>query len=144
MQNVRRKFAPQLFRTVAKSNNFEGKRMVRKYNTSFSQLQKLILIMSEDQQALLLKQAHHILEKRKKPRNPCFIPVHYDIMDSSYLSFILDINDSGVLIETNKQFPVGRAVKLTFCEPSSRKIMELNGEIDWRESYAIGVNLDII
>jgi hypothetical protein len=116
--------------------------MVRKYNTNFSRLQNLILDMSEDQQAFLLKQAVQILEQRKKPRNPCLIPVHYDIMDSSYLSFILNINDSGVLIETSDRFPVGRTIKLSFCEPSSRRFKELIGEIAWSDSYSIGVQLD--
>jgi hypothetical protein len=98
--------------------------------------------MSENQQAFLLKQALQILDQRKKPRNPCLIPVYYDVMDSSYLSFILNINDSGLLIETNERFPVGRAIKLSFCEPSSRRIMELVGEIAWSGSDAIGVKLD--
>lgn len=85
MPVVRRRFVQQLFRTLSRTNNVEEKRMVRKYNTNFSRLQNLILDMSEDQQAFLLKQAVQILEQRKKPRNPCLIPVHYDIMDSSYL-----------------------------------------------------------
>ena len=113
--------------------------MVGKYNTNFSRLQNLILSMSEGQQAILLNQALQILEQRKKPRNPCLIPVHYNIRDSSYFSFILNINDSGVLIETNERFPVGRIIKLAFCEPSSRRTKELIGEIAWSDSYSIGV-----
>ena len=116
--------------------------MLQKYNTSYSRLQNLILSMSEDQQAFLLEQALQILEQRKKPRNPCLIPVHYHIRDNSYSSFILNINDLGVLIETNERFPVGRAIKLSFCEPSSRRARELIGEIAWSDSSAIGVNLD--
>ena len=142
MPVVRRRFALQCFQTVAITSNVEEKRMVGKYNTNFSRLQNLILSMSEDQQAFLLKQALQILEQRKKPRNPCLIPVHYDIRDSSYFSFILNINDSGVLIETNERFPVGRAIKLSFCEPSSRKMRELIGEIAWSDSHSIGVQLD--
>ena len=67
--------------------NFVGRSMIKKYNTDFSMLLKLILDMSEEQQSILLRQAQRLIDKREKYRTPCFIPAQYNVFDEPYSSF---------------------------------------------------------
>jgi hypothetical protein len=121
------------------ATNFVGKRMIRKYNINFSRLLMLILDMSEEQQSMLLRMAQQLFDKRKNSRTSCLIPANYKIKDSSYTSFILDINDSGAFIETDDHFPIGKTIKLEFLDPFSRRFIELIGQIVWSNFHAIGV-----
>jgi len=122
----------------AATNNV-GKRMIRKYNINFSKLLMLILDMSEDQQSMLLRMAQQVFEKRKNNRISCLIPANYKIQNSSYRSFILDINDTGAFIETDVHFPIGKTITLEYLDPFSRRIFELIGQIVWSDPHAIGV-----
>jgi Tfp pilus assembly protein PilZ len=116
-----------------------GRRVLKKYNTNFARLLMMVLEMTEDQQRILLKNAQQILEKRKKPRNPCLIPADYNVLNMSYRSFILDINKFGVYIETSGQFAAGQNIILSFDNPFSREKYKLAGEIVWSTADAIGV-----
>ena len=51
--------------SVASVHNLE-KQKVKKYNTCYSHLSNLILNMTEEQQSLLLEQAHQIINENKK------------------------------------------------------------------------------
>jgi Tfp pilus assembly protein PilZ len=121
------------------SNQLLGRRVLKKYNTNFARLLMMVLEMSEDQQRVLLKNAQQILEKRKRPRNPCLIPADYNVLNTSYRSFILDINNFGVYIETNGEFAAGQNIILSFDNPFSREKYKLSGEIVWSQPNAIGV-----
>ena len=120
-----------------------GKNMVKRYNTNFSKLLMLILDMSEEQQSILLhqlmQQVQQVDDKRKKNRIPCLIPANYRIVDNSYHSFILDINDTGAFIETNEVFPIGQLVKLEYFDPFNRKSSKEIGEIVWSGPHSFGV-----
>ena len=112
---------------------------MRKYSTAFSKLTSLILNMSEVERVILLKQAQKIINNRKKFRTPCLIPAYYNVSETSYESYILDINDYGAFIETDERFPIGQNIKLTYYNPFSRKPVNLKGEIVWSSSDGIGV-----
>jgi len=49
---------------------------------------------------------------------------------------------SSIFVIFKTRVDPGRIIKLTFCEPSSRRTMELIGEIAWSDSDAIGVRLE--
>lgn len=116
-----------------------GKNMIKKYNTNFSALLKLILNMSEDQQSMLLQHAQRLFDKRKNNRIPCLIPAYYYVHNKSHHSFILDINDSGAFIETNEGYPVGLSVILEYFDPFKRKPLKVSGKIVWSGSHSIGI-----
>ena len=99
----------------------------------------LILEMSEDEQELLLKQALKITDKRKMLRLHCLIRSNYHVTAKSYIGYILDINDNGAFIETDKQFPKGFILRLQYFDPFCRKPQETPGEIVWSRSDGIGV-----
>jgi hypothetical protein len=112
---------------------------MRKYSTAFSKLTRLILNMSDVERTILLKQAQKIINNRKKYRTPCLIPAYYCISETSYVSYILDINDYGAFIETDERFPIGQNIQLKYYNPFSRKPINLKGEIVWSSSDGIGV-----
>ena len=119
--------------------NLLRERLMRKYSTAFSKLTSLILNMSDVERTILLKQAQNIINNRKKYRTPCLIPAYYSISETSYVSYILDINDYGAFIETDERFPIGQNIQLKYYNPFSRKPMNLKGEIVWSSSDGIGV-----
>ena len=80
--------------------------------------------------------------RRKEPRTPCLIPAKYKINRMLYSSFILDINEAGAFIETDRSFPTGDKVVLKFLDPYSRRSSFINGSIAWSSDAAIGVKFN--
>ena len=112
---------------------------MQKYSTTYSRLMGLILDMTESEQELLLKQALKITDKRKMLRIRCLIRSQYNVTAKSYSGYILDINDNGAFIETDKEFPKGFILKLKYFDPFCRKPQETPGEIVWSRPDGIGV-----
>jgi hypothetical protein len=95
--------------------------------------------MSEEQQATLLDLARHVFDKRKLPRKPCLIPAHYKLGHRFNQSFILDISDCGVYLETNDFCRIGADIDLVFYNPFSRKLVSPLGQIVWSSSLHAGI-----
>ena len=81
----------------------------------------------------------HEPNRRKEQRKACLIPAYYKINRQLYSSFILDINEAGAFIETDRSFPIGEKVILKFLDPWSRRSALINGSIVWSSDLAIGV-----
>jgi len=82
------------------------------------------------------------LNRRKEPRTPCLIPASYKINRQLYSSFILDINEAGAFIETDRSFSTGDKIVLKFIDPYSRRSFLINGSIVWSSEAAIGVKFN--
>jgi Tfp pilus assembly protein PilZ len=80
--------------------------------------------------------------RRKEPRTSCLIPAHYKINRQLYSSFILDINETGAFIETDRSFPAGDKIVLKFLDPYSRRTSLIKGSIAWSRDAAIGVKFN--
>ena len=80
--------------------------------------------------------------RRKEQRTPCLIPAHYKINRLLYSSFILDINEAGAFIETDRFFPTGDKIVLKFLDPYSRRSSLINGSIAWSRDAALGVKFN--
>ena len=124
---------------MSDSKKYYGKRALKKYNTFYGRLLMLALDMSEEQQKTVLDFAQKILDKRIKSRNFCLVPTHYNIQNTSYTSFILDLNKLGAYIETDEYFISGQYIDLSFVNPFSRKKINTAGEIVWSSPDAMGV-----
>jgi len=112
---------------------------MEKYNPTFLKLMTLILNMTYNEQEVLLDKAQKMLDKRKKSRKPCLVPAQYSVRDISYYSYILDLNDTGAFIETDKHIPAGQDIKVRYFDPFSRIPSEFKGKIVWSTSGGIGV-----
>jgi len=80
--------------------------------------------------------------RRKGKRTPCLIPAHYKINRQIYSSFILDINETGAFIETDRPFTIGNKIVLRFIDPNSRRTSLINGSIAWSSDAAVGVKFN--
>lgn len=69
------------------------------------------------------------------------IAVEYDTEDGSYRSFIQDINDDGVFIETRESFYVGQEILLTFLMDDNSSFM-ITGKVANREPEGIDVKFE--
>lgn len=103
---------------------------------------RLIEQMSEDQQLSLLDKLEKSGFKRKHPRKPCIITVHYAIQDRVYKNYIQDISKGGVFIETSETFFIGQKVTMTFSMDNFSKPFMLGGRIVRSIPGGIGVEFD--
>jgi Tfp pilus assembly protein PilZ len=110
-----------------------------------SELFKLVIDMSDEQQAELLRRLQAKVhtpdrnDRRKYERNTCLIPLTYVVQDRSYEGYILDISDHGVFIETGNAFFCGHEIIMTFIAPRNQKPLTIIGEIVWSSQNSIGV-----
>jgi len=112
----------------------------KKYNTNFSQLLGLFFEMSEEKQKMLVEQAVKIRENRQKPRIPCLIYANYEILNTTYNGFILDITVDGAFIETDRRFEIGSAINIAFFNPFIDSEIDLTGKIIRETSTGIGID----
>lgn len=124
------------------------------------QLFKLIVDMSEEQQAHLLEQMGHPIEPelpettinlegnepsmREDPRKSCLINANYRVQGNSFRSYILDISIGGVFIETSERLPVGEDITLNFTLPSSSQPFSMAGKIAWSGPQGFGVKFESV
>lgn len=80
--------------------------------------------------------------RRKQPRTPCLIPANYKINRQLYSSFILDINEAGAFVETDRIFPTGDKIVLKYIDPYPRRTLLVDGSIVWSNDVAIGVKFN--
>jgi len=80
--------------------------------------------------------------RRKETRTPCLIPASYKINRQIYSSFILDINETGAFIETDRSFSAGDKIVLRFLDPYSRRSSLINGSIAWSNEATIGIKFN--
>ena len=119
------------------------------------ELFKLIIDMPEDQKSRLLEQMGAITEDderlqtvdldndqsfmRENPRKICLIGVNCKIGYRSFKSYIIDISNQGVFIESNDRFPVGQKISMTFKLPHYDTAFDLNGRIARSGPRGMGV-----
>ena len=61
-----------------------------------------------------------VSERRKYPREECFIAVNFAFDDKAYTDFIRNISKNGIYIESKEQVPRGRAIVLAYHPPKQR------------------------
>ena len=125
---------------VSEEDTYEPR--LKRYNTTFSRILKLVLDMSESEQLLLLEHAKSIVDERMLPRRLCLIPVNYIVQEQSSKGLILDINPAGAYIDIEQPLPIGQKVTLAFFSPFSLKTIQLSGKIIWKSTHGIGVRFN--
>jgi Tfp pilus assembly protein PilZ len=76
---------------------------------------------------------------RENLRKNCLIAVTCKIGDRSFESYIIDISQVGVFIESNDVFPVGQKITVIFKLPNYHHVFQLNGRITRSEPKGISV-----
>ena len=125
-------------------------------NKVSAQLFKLIIDMSDEEKI-------HFLEKlgeapieeepiktieldenesfmRGNPRKICLVAVKFNVGDTSFAGFIINISVEGVFIKSNDRLPVGQKIRMAFELPNAPNAFELKGQINRSGLQGIGVN----
>jgi uncharacterized protein (TIGR02266 family) len=119
---------------------------------------KLIIELTEEQQALLLEQLASATETeppektvrlegteptmRENIRRTCLINASYTVRGRSFRSYILDISIGGVFIETGDRQTVGEPVTLLFSLPDAAQPFKTQGLIAWSGPQGFGVRFE--
>lgn len=114
---------------------------MKRYNTAILKLFKIILSLDEYQQNKLLGCAENLFlkEKRIHHRKPCQIPIYYATENRVFSSYIKNISQSGLLIETRKSLPPGEEILMTFRLEGLNKPIKIRGHIAHSGPSGIGV-----
>lgn len=114
---------------------------MKRYNTAILKLFEIILSLDENQQNKLIGCAESLFlkEKRNHNRKSCQIPIYYATENRVFSSYIKNISQSGLLIETRKSLPPGEEILMTFRLEGLRKPIKIRGQIAHSGSSGIGV-----
>ena len=104
---------------------------VKRYNTAILRLFEIILSLDENQQKKLIGCAESLFlkEKRIHNRKLCQIPIYYATENQVFSSYIKNISQSGLLIETRKSLPFGEEILMTFRLEGLNKPIKIRGQI---------------
>ena len=103
-----------------------------------------------------MNDSSHIKERRDHPRTAISLPAHFEVRESgsSYPSVTLDIGQSGLLIHTFKEMPVGIKLDIEVLLPSQIRLSRIRAEAEviWKgvsyredgEGYEYGLKITYI
>ena len=114
---------------------------LKKYNVTIARLMEIILNMSEEQQAAILKQAEDTVkgERRVFMRKACHLPVDFAASDRTHKGYIKNISRHGVFISAKAPIVIGEEVLMVFKVSRDAKDVKLKGEIAHATRWGIGV-----
>jgi Tfp pilus assembly protein PilZ len=119
----------------------EKKVKLKRYNLMFAKLLEVILIMSEEQQKTILKQANELVngDKRDYNRKSCHLQVDFATSDRTHKGYIKNISHLGVFIEAKAPIMIGEEVLMLFKIKRKSKAVKLRGEIAHATRWGLGV-----
>jgi hypothetical protein len=114
---------------------------LKKYNMTIARLMEVILSMSEEQQAAVLKQAEEAVkgDRRIFDRKACHLPVDFATSDRTHKGFIKNISRHGVFISAKAPIVIGEEVLMVFKIRRGAEVIKLKGEIAHATRWGIGV-----
>ena len=114
---------------------------VKRYNTAILRLFEIILSLDENQQKKLIGCAESLFlkEKRIHNRKLCQIPIYYATENQVFSSYIKNISQSGLLIETRKSLPFGEEILMTFRLEGLKRPIKIRGQVAHSGPSGIGV-----
>ncbi|UCD81552.1 MAG: PilZ domain-containing protein [Desulfobacterales bacterium] len=114
---------------------------LKKYNVTIARLLDVILNMSEEQQAAMLKQAEAAVksDRRVFVRKACHLAVDFAASDRTHKGYIKNISQHGVFISAKAPIVIGEEVLMVFKASKDAKPVKLKGEIAHATRWGIGV-----
>jgi PilZ domain len=114
---------------------------LKKYNMTIARLMEVILSMSEEQQAAVLKQAEEAVkgDRRIFVRKACHLPVDFATSDRTHKGYIKNISRHGVFISAKAPIVIGEEVLMVFKVRKDAEVVKLKGEIAHATRWGIGV-----
>ena len=114
---------------------------LKKYNLTIARLWEVMLSMSEEQQATMLKHADELItgDKRVYARKSCHLRVDFATSDRTHKGYINNISLHGVFIEAKAPIMIGEGVLMVFKVNRDAKAVKLRGEIAHATRWGMGV-----
>ncbi len=114
---------------------------LKKYNTAIARLLDIILSMSEQQQAAILKQAEAMVQgdRRNFERKACHLPVNFATSDRMHKGYIKNISRHGVFISAGAPVIIGEDVLMVFKLGANAKSVKLKGQVAHATRWGIGI-----
>jgi Tfp pilus assembly protein PilZ len=104
------------------------------HNATEEQKEVLLRFLNDAQFVEVLQSWRHT-DRRKAPRKPCSLTVHYAIEDQVMTQIIKNISTGGAFIETFAPLSVGQEITMTIWEEP----IETTGKIVWTGPRGVGV-----
>ena len=122
-------------------SNMANRVKLKKYNKTIARLMEVILGMSEEQQAAILKQAEKAVkgDRRLFVRKACHLPVDFAASDRTHKGYIKNFSQHGVFISAKAPIVIGEEVLMVFKVSRDAKAVKLKGEIAHATRWGIGV-----
>jgi Tfp pilus assembly protein PilZ len=116
----------------------------KKHNLTIARLMEVILSMSEEQQAVILKQAEEAVkgDRRTIIRKACHLPVDFAASDRTHKGYIKNISQHGVFISAKAPIVIGEEVLMVFKINREAPIVKLRGKIAHATRWGIGVEFN--
>jgi Tfp pilus assembly protein PilZ len=117
---------------------------LKKYNLTIARLMEVILSMSEEQQAVILKQAEEAVkgDRRTIIRKACHLPVDFAASDRTHKGYIKNISRHGVFISAKAPIVIGEEVLMVFKVNREAPTAKLRGKIAHATRWGIGVEFN--
>ena len=117
---------------------------LKKYNLTIARLMEVILSMSEEQQAAILKQAEEAVkgDRRNFIRKGCHLPVDFAASDRTHKGYIKNISRHGVFISAKAPIVIGEDVLMAFKVNREAPTVKLRGKIAHATRWGIGVEFN--
>ena len=117
---------------------------LKKYNLTIARLMEVILSMSEEQQAVILKQAEEAVkgDRRIFIRKGCHLPVDFAASDRTHKGYIKNISRHGVFISAKAPIVIGEEVLMVFKVNREAPPVKLRGKIAHATRWGIGVEFN--
>jgi len=108
---------------------------------TIARLMEVILSMSEEQQAAILKQAEEAVkgDRRFFVRKACHLPVNFAASDRTHKGYIKNFSQHGVFISAKAPIVIGEEVLMVFKVSQDAKAVKLKGDIAHATRWGIGV-----
>jgi uncharacterized protein (TIGR02266 family) len=82
------------------------------------------------------------IEKRRSPRTPFNIRVHYSTVDALFADFSRNINEGGMFIETTEPCEIDTVVNLDFELPGDTAPIRTRGRVVWVSEDGMGIEFE--
>ena len=114
---------------------------LKKYNLMIAKLLEVILVMSEEQQKEMLKQANELVngDRRINGRKACRLRIDFATSDRTHKGYIKNISHLGMFIEANAPIMIGEEVLMVFKVNRNSKAVKIKGEIAHATRWGLGI-----
>ena len=82
------------------------------------------------------------IERRRSPRTPVTVRIHYATVDALFTEFTRNVNEGGLFVETDEPLELDEVVVLRFTLPGSDALIQAHGSVVRIEESGMGIEFE--